>query len=83
MTAWSSRRRKEAVRQPEGCFDQPVIVLVEVCRQRLLRRQSDESSGPTAVAGMGADAPLLEEESTARLPLARQGANLVEKYKVS
>ena len=27
--------------------------------------------------------PLLEEESTARLPLARQGANLVEKYKVS
>lgn len=32
---------------------------------------------------MGAGAPLLEEESSTRLPLARQGANLVEKYKVS
>jgi len=32
---------------------------------------------------MGADAPLLEEESSARLPLTRQGANLVEKHKVS
>ena len=32
---------------------------------------------------MGAGAPLLEDESSARLPLARQGANLAEKHKVS
>lgn len=69
--------------QLESLIRQPVIVPVHLSRHVLPERQRDEPAAAPGVTEMGADASLLIEESSSRLPLAGKSAGRREEDEVA